>query len=78
MKSDYASIIYLKESSQGYWNIIDRFSLDHIRKIKEETRDRLISMGYDHSKRFVDGSNFYTYMEENDIARKGPNKAQGI
>ena len=45
--------------------------MDHIRKIKEEIRDRLISMGYDHSRMLVDGSIFYTYMEENDIAKKG-------
>ena len=29
MKSDYASIIYPKVSSQGYWNIMDRFTMDH-------------------------------------------------
>ena len=75
MKSDYASIIYPNVSSQGYWNMMDRFTMDHIRKIKEEIRDRLISMGYDHSRMFVDGSNFYTCMGENDIAKKGHNNA---
>ena len=58
MKSDYASIIYPKVSSQGYWKMMDRFSMDHIRMIKEQIRDRLLSMGYDHSRMFVDGSNF--------------------
>ncbi|MEM3489844.1 MAG: hypothetical protein QXO75_09370, partial [Nitrososphaerota archaeon] len=42
---------------------------------KEENNDRLISLGYDFSKIFVDASNFYTLMEENDIAKKGHNKA---
>ena len=37
-------------------------------------RNSLISLGYDDSKLFVDGSNFYTYMEENDMAKKGHNK----
>ncbi|MGC8514565.1 MAG: IS1634 family transposase [Thermoplasmata archaeon] len=75
MKGDYASTIYPKASSQGYWNIMDRFTTDHIRMIKERIRERLISMGYDHSRMFVDGSNFYTYMKENDMVRKGHNKA---
>ena len=46
----------------GYWNVMDRFSEDHIRKIMERIRDLLISSGYDHSGVFVDGSTFYTYM----------------
>ena len=44
---------------------MDRFSDESMKRIREKMRDRLISLGYDDSRLFVDGSNFYTYMEEN-------------
>ena len=53
---------------------MDRFSDEAMKRIREKMRDRLISLGYDDSRLFVDGSNFYTYMEENDMAKKGHNK----
>ena len=31
-------------------------------------------MGYDFSNIFFDASNMYTFMEENDMAKKGHNK----
>lgn len=45
MKRDYAFIIYTKLLSQVYSNIKGRFTMDHSRKIKEQTGHRLISMG---------------------------------
>ena len=75
MATDFASTIYSQVSSQGYWNVMDRFTEPQIREIKVRIRDRLISMGYDRSRIFIDGSNFYTYMRENGMARRGHNKA---
>ena len=46
----------------------------NIKTVRERMRDRLISLGYEDSKLFVDGSNFYTYMEENGMAKRGHNK----
>ena len=53
---------------------MDRFSDDDMKTIRDRTRDRLISPGYDDSKLFVDGSNFYIFIEENEVAKKGHNK----
>ncbi|MEM4067053.1 MAG: transposase, partial [Candidatus Micrarchaeaceae archaeon] len=72
---DYASTIFSKPTSQGFWNVMDRFSEESMKEIKKRITNRLISLGYDFSKIFVDASNFYTLMEENDIAKKGHNKA---
>jgi transposase len=74
MRGDFASTLYPEVTSQGYWNMMDRFSEDHMKAIKERIRDRLIELGYDRSKLFFDGSNFYTYMKENDMAKRGHNK----
>ncbi len=74
MRNDFASTIFHSVTAQGFWNIMDRFSENHMRIIRKRIRDRLISMGYDYSRLFVDGSNFYTYMEENDIAMIEHNK----
>lgn len=74
MKNDFASTLYRGVTAQGFWNVMDRFSDEDIKNIKDKIRERLISLGYDHSKLFVDGSNFYTFMEENDMAKKGHNK----
>ncbi len=73
MRNDFASTIFHSVTAQGFWNIMDRFSENHMRIIRKRIRDRLISLGYDYSKLFVDGSNFYTYMEENDMARRRHN-----
>ena len=74
MKGDFASTLYHEVTAQGYWNVMDRFSDDHMKAIKERIRDRLIALGYDNSRLFVDGSNFYTFMKENDMAKRGHNK----
>ncbi len=74
IKDDYASTIFPKPTSQGFWNVMDRFSDDSMREIRRRITDRLISLGYDFSKIFVDASNLYTFMEENAMAKKGHNK----
>ena len=74
MRGDFSSTLFKRVTAQGFWNIMDRFSDDDMKAIRDRTRDRLISLGYDHSKLFVDGSNFYTFMEENEMAKKGHNK----
>ena len=74
MVNDFASTLFHSVTAQGFWNVMDLFSDDSMKAIKERMRDRLISLGYDDSKLFVDGSNFYTYMEESDMAKKGHNK----
>ncbi len=74
MAKDFSSTLFHSATAQGFWNIMDRFSDEAMKRIKEKMRDRLISLGYDDSRLFVDGSNFYTYMEENDMAKKGHNK----
>ncbi|MFG1450083.1 MAG: transposase [Thermoplasmataceae archaeon] len=74
MQGDFASTLYPSVTAQGFWNMMDRFSDDDIKKIKDLMREKLISLGYDHSRLFVDGSNFYTFMEENDMAKRGHNK----
>ena len=74
MERDYASVIFPKVSSQGFWNVMDKFSDETIKRIQDNIRDRIIDMGYDFRNMFVDASNMYTFMEENDMARKGHNK----
>jgi transposase len=74
MVNDFSSTLFHPVTAQGFWNMMDRFSVDDMKTIKKKMRDRLVSLGYDDSKLFVDGSNFYTYMEENGIAKKGHNK----
>ena len=75
MVGDFASTIFPIVTSQEYWNMMDRFNDEQMKEIKTRIRDKLISLGYDHSHLFIDGSNFYTFMEENDMAKKGHNKA---
>jgi transposase len=53
---------------------MDRFSDDDMREIRRRIKDRLISLGYYFSKIFVDSSNLYIFMQENDMAKKGHNK----
>ncbi|MEM3844598.1 MAG: transposase, partial [Candidatus Parvarchaeota archaeon] len=55
---DYASTIFSKPTSQGFWNVMDRFSEESMKEIKKRITNRLISLGYDFSKIFVDASNF--------------------
>ena len=68
---DFSSTRFKRVTAQGFWNVMDRFSDDDMKTIRDRTRDRLISPGYDDSKLFVDGSNFYIFIEENEVAKKG-------
>ncbi|EQD26269.1 transposase IS4 family protein [mine drainage metagenome] len=74
MQGDFSSTLYHSVTAHGFWNMMDRFSDDDMKKIKDQIREKLISLGYDDSRLFVDGSNFYTFMEENDMAKRGHNK----
>ena len=74
MSRDYASTIYEKRGSQDFWNLMDRIDDSQIEAIMKAVRERIIAIGYDFSRIFVDASNMYTFMEENDMARKGHNK----
>ncbi|MEM0135148.1 MAG: hypothetical protein QXU18_07990 [Thermoplasmatales archaeon] len=77
MINDYSSTLFHIPTSQGFWNMMDRFSDAGMEKIKKKVKDRLVSLGYDSSKMFVDGPNLFMYMEENEIAKRGHNKAKG-
>ena len=45
------------------------------RKIDEDRiRDKVMGLGYDFRNMFVDASNMYTFMEENDMTKRGHNK----
>jgi hypothetical protein len=74
IREDYASTIFPKPTSQGFWNVMDRFSDESMKEIRRRIKDRLISLGYDFSKIFVDASNIYTFMEENAMSKRGNNK----
>ena len=74
LERDYASVIFPDAGSQDYWNVMDRFSDEAIKHIQDNIRDRIMEMGYDYRNIFFDASNMYTFMEENDMARKGHNK----
>lgn len=74
MERDYASVIFPVVSLQGLWNVMDRFSDETIKRIQDNIRDRIIDMGYDFRNMFVDASNMYTFMEENDMAGKEHNR----
>ena len=74
MPRDYASTIFEKRGSQDFWNLMDRITDTHMDAIMKAVRKKIIEMGYDFSRIFVDASNMYTFMEENDMARKGHNK----
>ena len=45
-----------------------------MKDIQDSIRDKVMEMGYDFSNIFFDASNMYTFMEENDMAKKGHNK----
>ena len=74
MSRDYASTLYEKRGSQDFWNLMDRITDAHMVSIMKAVREKIIEMGYDFSRIFVDASNMYTFMNENDMARKGHNK----
>jgi len=74
MNRDYASVIFPAVGSQDFWNLMDRFSDSDMKQIQDRIRNRIIEMGYDFTSMFVDASNMYTFMEENDMAKKGHNK----
>ena len=75
MSMDYASTLYEKKGSQDFWNFMDRMTDEHMGLIMKSVREKLLTMGYDFSHIFVDASNMYTFMERNDMAKKGHNKA---
>ncbi|MEM3290958.1 MAG: hypothetical protein QW046_05525 [Candidatus Micrarchaeaceae archaeon] len=75
MQRDYASTVYPKKGSQDFWNFMDRINDEHMDKIMKALRKKIMGMGYDFSRIFVDASNMYTYMGENDMAKRGHNKA---
>ena len=74
MVNDYASTIYSRKGSQDFWNVMDRFSDKDMKDIQISIRDKIMGMGYDFKNIFFDASNMYTFMEENDMAKKGHNK----
>ena len=74
LERDYASVIFPGVSSQDCWNVMDRFSDENIKHIQDNIRDRIMEMGYDTRNIFFDASNMYTFIEDNDMARKGHNK----
>ena len=74
MPRDYASTLYGKRGSQDFWNLMDRITAVQINEIMKAVRERIIAMGYDFSRIFVDASNMYTFMNENDMAKRGHNK----
>ena len=74
MSRDYASTLYERRGSQDFWNLMDRITDVHMVSIMKAVREKIIEMGYDFSRIFVDASNMYTFMSENDMARKGHNK----
>ena len=74
MERDYASVIFPDAGSQDFWNVMNRFSDASIKHIQDSIRDRIMDMGYDFRNIFIDASNMYTFMEENDMAKKGHNK----
>jgi len=49
MRGDYPPTLYPKVTSQGFWNMMDRFSEEGMKAIRDMTKERLISLGYDHS-----------------------------
>ena len=53
---------------------MDRITDEHMHLIMKAVSEKVRAMGYDFSRIFVDASNMYTFMEENDMARKGHNK----
>ncbi|PMP74108.1 MAG: hypothetical protein C0180_05000 [Aciduliprofundum sp.] len=73
LKNDILSTIYPDVSSQKYWNIMDRFSERNIDEIWSEIQKKLVELA-DFSKIIIDASNIYTFMEEDDMAKKGYNK----
>ena len=74
MSRDYASTIYERRGSQDFWNFMDRITDVHMLSIMKAVREKIIEMGYDFSRIFVDASNMYTFMDENEMAKKGHNK----
>ena len=74
LEKDSVSVIFPDAGSQDYWNVMDRFSDEAIKHIQDNIRDRIMEMGYDTMNIFFDASNIYTFMEKNDMARKGHSK----
>ena len=74
MQRDYASTLYGKRGSQDFWNFMDRITDEHMKLIMKSVSEKVRAMGYDFSRIFVDASNMYTFMEENEMAKRGHNK----
>jgi transposase len=53
---------------------MDRFTDTSMKHIQDRIRDKVMGLGYDFSNIFTDASKMYTFMEENDMAKKGHNK----
>ncbi len=53
---------------------MDKITDDNMKMIMKSLREKIIELGYELSKMFVDASNFYAFMEENVMAKKGHNK----
>ena len=64
----------MEREDQDFWNLMDRITDDHMNLIMKAVGEKIRAMGYDFSRIFVDASNMYTFMQENDMARKGHNK----
>ena len=61
-------VISMDFGSTAFVKIVDlKVGLKHI-------VDKVMGLGYDFSNIFIDASNMYTFMEENDMAKKGHNK----
>jgi transposase len=74
MPGDFASTLYPKKGSQDFWNLMDRITDEHMKLIMKSVSGKVRAMGYDFSRIFVDASNMYTFMDENDMAKRGHNK----
>ncbi|MGP6240449.1 hypothetical protein ACNF40_08625 [Cuniculiplasma sp. SKW4] len=74
MGRDYVSVIFPEVGSQDFWNLMDMFTDENMKQIKDRISDRLVEMKYDFTNVFFDASNMYTFMEENGMERKEHNK----
>ena len=54
---------------------MDRITDEHMDSIMRLVRENVLNMDYDFSRIFVYASNMYTFMEENDMAKKWHNEA---
>ncbi|MCL5802519.1 MAG: transposase, partial [Candidatus Thermoplasmatota archaeon] len=74
MQRDYAFTLYGKRGSQDFWNLMHRIADPHMHAIIKTVRERIIAMCYDFSRIFVDASNIYSFIEENEMTKRSHNK----